>query len=199
MDRFVGMCQTLCGNPHIALRLPQGKYGRKLPSVRGLWDRIRTPLTALAAGTMIWFVLRGAAPLESGEQAPEFEIETDEGRFSLGGSGVTVVNFWGTYCAPCRAEAPVLSRAHDRLQSRGGRVLGLSTDRAPLGDVVASARNLGMRFPIGVATDEILSRYQVERLPTTYVVTADGRVAASFVGAVSEQALDRAIRSADVH
>lgn len=129
----------------------------------------------------------------AGEQAPATAVALSDGsRVELGaeGEGVVVLNFWATWCAPCRAEAPELSHMHRELSEAGrGQVVGISVEQAPLDQTRQAADQLGMRYPVGVATPDLLTQYAVEVLPTTYVIGPDGRVLDSFVGAVTADQL----------
>lgn len=106
---------------------------------------------------------------------------------------VVVLNFWASWCPPCRAEAPVLARAHERLsRDGGGRLVGLAMDARSL----PFAERLGMTYPQALATREIAAAYRVESLPTTVIVGRDGRVAWSYVGELGEGQLTRALDDA---
>ncbi|MFW5877180.1 MAG: TlpA family protein disulfide reductase [Myxococcota bacterium] len=135
----------------------------------------------------------GTAGRMAGRQAPDTAVELSDGsRLELGAApeDVVVLNFWATWCAPCRAEAPELSHIHRELAEAGrGRVVGISVEQGPLDETRQAADRLGMRYPIGVATPDLLKQYAVEVLPTTYVIGPDGRVLESFVGAVTAEQL----------
>jgi thiol-disulfide isomerase/thioredoxin len=105
---------------------------------------------------------------------------------------VVVLNFWATWCGPCKKEAPVLSALH----AQGVRVIGVSVDKMPKPRVVERARQIGMDYEIGVGSSRLLQRFQVNVVPTTYVVGADGVVVLSRAGYVSQSALADAIETA---
>ncbi len=139
----------------------------------------------------------GGAAVADGTRAPALAVQTDDGsRVDLASERgkLLVLNFWGTFCPPCRAEAPVLQRAHAKLvREHRGRVLGVSVDRAPLAEVTAFARRLGMLYPIAIGPTDALLRYKVDVVPTTYVIGRDGLIVRSFVGAVSDGELADAL------
>jgi cytochrome c biogenesis protein CcmG, thiol:disulfide interchange protein DsbE len=116
------------------------------------------------------------------------------GRFDLSEhrGEVVVLNFWATWCGPCRAEAPVLSRLH----RSGVKVFGLSVDTLPLASVVRKARAIGIEYPIALGPADVIARLGIRSVPTTCVIGKDGTVATSHSGFLSHDALASAIAKA---
>ena len=106
---------------------------------------------------------------------------------------VVVVNFWATWCAPCREEIPLLIKLQKKYGAEGLQLVGVAIDQAE--KVRPYAAELGMNFPIlmgGVETIE-LSRTLGNRagvLPFTVILGRDGRIAAREVGAAKEGPLE---------
>ncbi|MGB0035097.1 MAG: TlpA disulfide reductase family protein [Candidatus Acidiferrales bacterium] len=108
---------------------------------------------------------------------------------------VVLLNFWATWCPPCRMEIPELialtERYKDRLQ-----VVGISLDDAPPGEVKAFAKEMGINYPVVIGGREILAEYGgVPALPTTFVANPDGRIVQKHVGFISLPVYDNEIRS----
>lgn len=162
---------------------------------RSIW-----PWLLLGLAIALWaFWDGGGSGLPAGEPAPPLSVPWTHGeRFELDDhrGHVTVLAFWATWCPACRSEGPVLSRVQRRIEPRGDVVVGVSIDRAPLEAVARAARGLGMTYPIALATRADIDPFRVELLPTIVVVAPDGRVAASFAGAVGEERLIEAIEAA---
>jgi len=164
------------------------------------WLRRALPWVLIAgAAYLLLAQLAGSASLTEGSAAPELRAPlAGGGTFDLADreGAVTVLNFWATWCPPCRAEAPELSRAHERIRDRDAIVVGVSADRMPLDRLGTSARRLGMRYPIAQGSGTVMERYEVRTLPTTYVIGRDGRIAWSTVGRVTERDVVEAVEAA---
>lgn len=170
---------------------------------RSLLERIvrgALPWAAIAVlGGLAIAEMRGGGGPDEGDAAPTLTVELDDGRhFDLAAERghIVVVNFWGTYCPPCRAEAPVLSRAWRRLRGTGDVLVGIAVDRAPLADVARFARGLGMSYPIAVGPIDVLGSFRVRLVPTTVVIDRRGVVARTIVGEVDDDSLAGAIAAA---
>lgn len=158
------------------------------------------PWAAIAVlGGLAIAELRGSGGPDEGSASPRLVVDLDDGtHFDLANERghVVIVNFWGTYCPPCRAEAPVLTRVWRSLRGSGDRLVGVAVDRAPLADVTRFARGLGMAYPIAVGPLAILGDFQVRLVPTTVVIDRRGIVARTLVGEVSDASLTRALEAA---
>lgn len=106
----------------------------------------------------------------------------------LRGSAV-VLDFWASWCGPCRAEAPVMQRLHERFESEGVRVIGVNTSDDE-DSSAAAARAFGMRFPVVFdRRNAIAKSYDVRALPSLVVISKTGKIVAVRTGLTSESTL----------
>ena len=107
---------------------------------------------------------------------------------------VTLVNYWATWCGPCRHEIPQLVE----LQKRYGdqlQVIGVSTDEGDTAKVVAFAEEFQMNYPVVMATPEINRQFPgVFALPTSFVVDTEGRIVQTHVGLINPAVLEQEAR-----
>jgi thiol-disulfide isomerase/thioredoxin len=130
------------------------------------------------------------------DQAPPISVDTlDSGPWLLESHrGKTVVlNFWATWCGPCKREIPDFSRfAEDHPEVP---VIGISLDDQKISDarLRAQAKALGVRYPVARFTETIRADYDVRTLPTTVIVGPEGQVQFIRVGSMSYDSLVRAV------
>ncbi len=163
-------------------------------------------VAAIAAAVAIWMAIapRDGVPTvdiaPAALQAASF-ADPEGGRHTLGqfAGKVVVLNFWATWCAPCREEMPVFVRAEARWEGRGVRFVGLANEDPRR--VSRFARDMGINYPLWVGADEVgeLARRLGNRLgalPYTVILDPAGRPIRSKVGAYSEAELEEALREA---
>lgn len=104
-----------------------------------------------------------------------------------------IVNFWASWCGPCKDEAPLLERAHRRLRAKGGTVLGVTVSDAS-DDSRAFMRKYGITFPsLRDVEGELAEDFETKGVPESFAVDADGRVVAISRGQVSREFVDEAL------
>ena len=122
---------------------------------------------------------------------PPASIGTDE----LKGHAV-VLDFWATWCPPCKAEMPIIDRVASRYKSRGLVVVGINTSDGE-GAGAAWAKSHGISYPIAFdAENEAARAYGVETLPTIVVISKTGKVVARRTGVTDADELERLVNQA---
>ena len=139
---------------------------------------------AIAALTMIVMIAAGtaacAAPKPEIQEAaaPDFSIADLQGNtLTLAGykGKVLFINFWATWCPPCRKEIPDFIEAYKELKAEGLEILGLSVDQTTGSALLEWVRKTGINYPIALATPEIVQAYEPgEFIPATIVVDRKG-------------------------
>ena len=106
-----------------------------------------------------------------------------------------LVDFWATWCAPCRASMVHLDRLQERYARDGLVVLGLSVDEEPPASVRRFAERLGIRFRLAMADEKLLDQYgPIRMLPTTFFINRRGEVVRRTVGYLDAETLDIYVR-----
>jgi len=95
---------------------------------------------------------------------------------------VVIINFWATWCPPCRAEIPDLVKLQEKYKDQL-QIIGVSQDEAPPATVAKFAADHQMNYPIVMSTPEIEQLFtSIHALPTSFVIDRDGRIAQRHVG-----------------
>lgn len=129
---------------------------------------------------------------------PLFEVPALDGT-SIASAGwrgrVTLVNFWATWCAPCRQEAADFQALLDRYPGRL-RVVALSVDEDGPAAVRAWIAEQGVGYQVGMADADLQARFGgIEALPTTFVLDAEGRIVQRHVGLFPSLVYDLEVRA----
>lgn len=124
-----------------------------------------------------------------GLEAPDFEVVDLEGNiFRLSdyrGKGV-VLNFWGTWCKPCKREFPTMERQYKHFDEQGVKLIAINNDQTDL-EVQTYVKNMDMTFQVAIdKTRSILNAYNVVPLPTTILINQEGIVEKVITGEMTE-------------
>ena len=126
---------------------------------------------------------------------PTFELELMEGgTFDMASQigNVIIVNFWATWCGPCRFEIPELIELQNEYRDEGLVVLGISTDEGGFDDVRPFAEEMAINYPLVVDEDGSTSSAfgGIYGLPTTFLVDRNGMIRERVLGLVTRSSLE---------
>ena len=115
----------------------------------------------------------------AGQPAPDFVLKSASGenlRLSEYRGDVVMINFWATWCGPCRQEMPLLDELYSRYQRVGFNLLGVNID-ADSARAMEMIDELGVTFPVLFdSRKEVSKLYDVEAMPVTVLVDREGRI-----------------------
>lgn len=96
---------------------------------------------------------------------------------------VRLVNFWATWCPPCRAEIPHFVEMYDELKGQGVEIIGISLDREGDKVVAPFVKDNKMNYPVLIGNNDVANAYGgIRGIPTTFVVDREGRIVKKYVG-----------------
>lgn len=186
------------------------------PTPLSLRERLRARARAhFTLGNIVWdvlllIVLVWATPrllphfgalvgVGSGPDAsPHYEYTTLDGH-RLGSDTlrgqVVLVNFWATWCLPCRVEMPLLEQMQKRHASAGFVIVGLAVDRASTASVRAFVEDRGVTYPIAHVGSEAERTFGgVRGYPTSFLIDRTGRIRHTVLGPIGPLSLEPAVR-----
>jgi len=170
-------------------------------------------LAMAAQGELVPDAAGGAAQYVSplkGKPAPAFVLEDLSGKkvslASYKGKAV-LINFWATWCAPCKIETPWLIELRNQYAAQGFEVLGISADDIDRGDaqklsdekkqIARFVQQMQMPYPVLIDGDSISQPYGgLDELPTSFFVDRNGVVVAAQLGLTSKEEIEANIRKA---
>ncbi len=129
-----------------------------------------------------------------GKTAPDFELKDIDGKMvklsDFRGKAV-VLNFWATWCPPCKVEIPWFEDLQQRYGSQGLEVVGVALDDSGDEDIAKFARELKMNYPVLLGKEETSDLYGgVEALPTTFYIDRNGKIITSVPGLVDRKEIE---------
>jgi thiol-disulfide isomerase/thioredoxin len=146
--------------------------------------------TAAAAGS--------PAGLMQGKAAPGFTLVDTEGKkVSLSDykGRPVLINFWATWCAPCKLEMPWFQEYREKYKGQGFEILGIAEDDAPKDEIVKTAKRSGVAYPVLLTDNKVANLYGgVDSLPTSFYVDKTGTVVEETVGLAGKDEVEANIK-----
>jgi cytochrome c-type biogenesis protein len=161
-------------------------------------------LASILPNAESWLKVNPGAPVTtvapenrgSFSQAPDVQLKTLEGKaFQLAElrGRVVLLNFWATWCIPCRSEIPELNIMHRDLQARGLSVVGVSTYDGADG-VRNFWKDIKQDYPVLLGDQNVESTFAVSALPTTFILDREGRIRAKIIGERRRETFEAAVK-----
>jgi peroxiredoxin len=155
-------------------------------------------------GMLFWLGQQSAAgagdnssPAQVGQTASDFHLSSLDGEpvaLSDYRGQVVVVNLWATWCPPCKAEMPAINTFYKAYRDEGFVVLAVNSQE-DAATVQTFIQANGFSFPVLLDQQaEVINRYQVRGLPTTFIIDRDGIIRYVHTGAITENQLERIIK-----
>ncbi len=202
----------LCGAPLVALQTNYSPEPSAVPPVQPTAPPKRSPLAlvvvALVAAGMLFFGFQMARRsgtnhpigIGYGTPAPDFTLETLDGKSvslsSLRGKAV-VVNFWATWCGPCKIETPWLVELQNQYGAQGLQIVGVAMDDSGKDEIARFAKDMGMNYPVVLGKEAVGDAYGgVPALPESFFIGRDGKIVDKIMGLEGRSEIEDAIKKA---
>ncbi len=145
--------------------------------------------------------ISGSNSAVRGKEAPDFQLADLDGKTvrlsDLRGKAV-LLNFWATWCPPCKIEMPWFVDLQKQYGPQGLQIVGVSMDEGNAHDAVAKfAKEMGLNYIVLLGNDKVGDQYGgVDALPTTYYIGRDGKIVTRVYGLVSHKEIEENVRAA---
>jgi peroxiredoxin len=141
-----------------------------------------------------------AGPTLQGKLAPDFTLKSLEGktvRLSDFRGKAVLLNFWATWCEPCKIEMPWFVEMQKQYGDQGLQILGVAMDDASPKDISQFAKEMGVNYPIVIGQDSVGDAYGgVQFLPATFYIGRDGKVVNKVFGLKGRGEIQDSIKKA---
>ncbi len=158
---------------------------------------VRAVAASAYAGLLALLLTASPAGALEGDRACNLGLPDLEGKpvhLSQLKGKVVVVNFWATWCNPCREEIPDFVQLHKEYRGRGLEIIGIALDKGKEERVKAFAKEFGIEYPIVVGDIQVARRWLVQGIPRTFIIDREGKVAQKIVGVTDKRSLETEIQ-----
>jgi cytochrome c biogenesis protein CcmG/thiol:disulfide interchange protein DsbE len=165
--------------------------------MRPTWIRLLLVFAVAIVAAQAYSRLRGPRPLATGAAAPDFALTGSDGRevrLSALRGRVVAVNFWATWCPPCKAEIPDFAAVYAANAGKCLEFLGVAVDSGTHEEISAAAKDLGINYPVLFDDDaKVSDDYRIPAYPRTFLIDVRGRLRKTFQGMVDRAQLEAAL------
>jgi cytochrome c-type biogenesis protein len=168
--------------------LASSKLAAILPNAEG-WIKVKPASTGASVAS--------SAPASNFELTPEVPFQTLAGQsFTLGQlrGNVVLLNFWATWCIPCREEIPVLNAMQHEWEGKGLKIVGASLEDSIAGVDEYQKDVRRFEYQVLIGGDEAKAKFGGTPLPTTYLIDRDGRIRQKIIGARDREGWEAAVK-----
>lgn len=178
------------------------------PPVR---PRNRNPLALVVAAVvvagMLYFgfhMARRTGPsrmpgMARATDAPDFTLESLDGKSvrlsDLRGKAV-LLNFWATWCVPCKIEMPWLVELQSEYGPQGLQIVGVAMDDSSKEDIAKFAKDMGVNYPVLIGKNAVADAYDVPAMPESFFIDRDGRIVDKIIGLKGKADIEESVRRA---
>ena len=185
-----------------------GEFGAPAPPAQ---PKSRNPfmlvVVALVVAGMLYFGFHQARRTSGGPgiakqsaTAPDFTLDSLEGKSmrlsDLRGKAV-LLNFWATWCGPCKIEMPWFVELQNQYGSQGLQIVGVAMDDASKEDIAKFAKEMGVNYPVLIGKEAVGDAYGgVPALPESFFIGRDGKIVDKIIGLKGKSEIEDSIKKA---
>jgi len=151
-----------------------------------------------AAGFLVLAPAVRSGPQEENSPAPDFALADLAGkplRLADFKGRLLLLNFWATWCPPCRAEIPDFISSYKEFREQGLAIVGISVDQLAPAELKTWVAKAGINYPVALVNEQILSDYRPgDLIPTTILIDRAGRIRYRHVGIMPKALLVRLLK-----
>ena len=176
------------------------------PAAAGSRNPLALVVVAVIAAAMLYFgfhAARRSGPTQASTKsppAPDFTLESLDGKSvrlsDLRGKAV-LLNFWATWCGPCKIETPWLVELQNQYGAQGLQVIGVAMDDSGKDDIAKFAKDMGVNYPVLLGKEAVGDAYGgVPALPESFFIGRDGKIVDKIIGLKGRSEIEDSIKKA---
>lgn len=185
---------------------PQAEGGAIQPQMSaGKRNPFALVVVALVAAAMLYFgfhMARRSAPpaITKSGPAPDFTLQSLDGksmRLSDFRGKAVLLNFWATWCGPCKIEMPWFIELQKQYQAQGLQIVGVAMDDSSKEDIAKFAQEMGVNYPVLIGKEAVGDAYGgVPALPESFFIGRDGKIVDKIIGLKGKSEIEDSIKKA---